>query len=96
MQVMDFLVNKMGWPQRSIVKCPTIVSFSLEKRIIPRCSVVKVLLLKGLIKEIENVSLCSLMSYTEKGFSERFVARYIDEVPALLSVYRGKVEIQDV
>ncbi|KAM2279413.1 hypothetical protein ACFX1S_040256 [Malus domestica] len=46
MQVMDFLVSKMGWPQRSIVKCPTIMSFSLEKRIIPRFSVVKVLLLK--------------------------------------------------
>ncbi|XP_009361994.1 transcription termination factor MTERF2, chloroplastic-like [Pyrus x bretschneideri] len=96
MQVMDFLVNKMGWPQRSIVKCPTIVSFSLEKRIIPRCSVVKVLLLKGLIKEIENVSLYYVMNPTEKGFLQRFVVRYIDEVPALLSVYRGQVEIQDV
>ncbi|XP_068330871.1 transcription termination factor MTERF2, chloroplastic-like [Pyrus communis] len=96
MQVMDFLVNKMGWPQRSIVKCPTIVSFSLEKRIIPRCSVVKVLLLKGLIKEIENVSLYYVMNPTEKGFLQRFVVRYIDDVPALLSVYRGQVEIQDV
>ncbi|CAN6561943.1 unnamed protein product [Malus baccata var. baccata] len=94
--VMDFLVNKMGWPQTSIVKYPTVMGLSMESRIIPRCSVVKVLVLKGLIKEIENVSLSSLLAPAEKCFLDKFVFRYIDEVPQLLSVYEGKVEIQDV
>ncbi|KAM1027108.1 hypothetical protein ACFX2A_040913 [Malus domestica] len=96
MQVMDLLVNKMGWPSTTIVKYPVVLCYSLDKRIIPRCSVVKVLLLKGLIKEIGSVSLSTMFSPTEKCFWERFVDRYIDEVPALLSVYQGRVEIQDV
>ncbi|KAM2595299.1 hypothetical protein TB2_039875 [Malus domestica] len=95
MQVMDFLVNKMGWSSTTIAKYPIVLCYSLEKRIIPRCSVVKVLLAKGLLKDVENVSLCSLLSPAEKGFLERFVARYIDEVPQLLSVYQGKVELKD-
>ncbi|XP_009368122.2 transcription termination factor MTERF15, mitochondrial-like isoform X2 [Pyrus x bretschneideri] len=95
MQVMEFLVNKMEWPAGVINKYPIIVAFGLEKRIIPRCLVVKVLMVKGFIKEIENVSLCSVMCPAEKCFLAKFVARYIDEVPALLSVYQGKVEVQD-
>ncbi|CAN6703444.1 unnamed protein product [Malus baccata var. baccata] len=54
------------------------------------------LLLKGLIKGIENVSLSSVVVPVEKLFLERYVARYIDQVPQLLSVYRGKVEVRDV
>ncbi|RXI05202.1 hypothetical protein DVH24_006459 [Malus domestica] len=95
MLAMDFLVNEMGWSSKMIAKRPLVLSYSLEKRLVPRCSVAKVLLLKGLIKGIENVSLSSLLEPVEKCFLERFVARYINEVPQLLSVYQGKVGIQD-
>ncbi|KAL6208464.1 hypothetical protein ACLB2K_019413 [Fragaria x ananassa] len=44
METMDFLVNKMGWESGKIVKVPYVFKYSLEKRIIPRCSVVRVLL----------------------------------------------------
>ena len=57
-------------------------------------SVVKVLLLKGLM-QIENVSLLSVLVLSDKFFLERFVARFIDEAPPLLSVYQGRVEVQD-
>ena len=50
-------------------------------------------MLKGLIKEIENVSLYSVILPAEKFFLAKFVAGYIDEVPRLLSVYQGKVEV---
>ncbi|TQD76018.1 hypothetical protein C1H46_038441 [Malus baccata] len=49
-----------------------------------------------MINGIENVSLGSVLVPPEKCFLERFVARYIDEVPQLLSVYQGRVEVQDV
>ncbi|XP_048426201.1 uncharacterized protein LOC125470748 [Pyrus x bretschneideri] len=52
------------------------------------CSVVKVLLLKGLM-QIENVSLLSVLVLSDKFFLERFVARFIDEVPPL------RVEVQE-
>uniref|UniRef100_A0A7N2LUQ7 Uncharacterized protein n=1 Tax=Quercus lobata TaxID=97700 RepID=A0A7N2LUQ7_QUELO len=46
MRVMDFLVNGMGVEASLIVKCPTLISLSLEKRLIPRASVIQVLQLK--------------------------------------------------
>ncbi|CAN6697230.1 unnamed protein product [Malus baccata var. baccata] len=95
-RALEFLVNEMGWSSKIIAKSPQVLCLSLEKRLIPRCSVVKVLLLKGLIKGIENVSLSSLLVPAEKYFLERFVARNINEVPQLLSVYQGRVAVQDV
>ncbi|VVA14124.1 PREDICTED: mRNAion termination factor [Prunus dulcis] len=95
MKTMEFLVNKMGWPSASIAKYPTVVSLSLERRIIPRCSVVKVLFSKGLMVE-ENLSLASVLCPAEKPFLERFVIRYLDQVPQLSNVYQGKVDIHDI
>ena len=45
--------------------------------------------------QIENVSLLSVLVLSEKFFLERFVARFIDEAPPLLSVYQGRVEVHD-
>ncbi|XP_021824003.1 transcription termination factor MTERF15, mitochondrial-like [Prunus avium] len=94
MQTMDLLVNKMGWSSGMIAKYPVALGLSLERRLIPRCSVAKVLLLKGLINE--NLNLGSLVKPAEKQFLEIFVNRYLGEVPELLSVYQGNVDIQDV
>ncbi|KAK9912765.1 hypothetical protein M0R45_036609 [Rubus argutus] len=95
MQVMDCLVKKMGWPSRMVAKNPVVMGFSLEKRIIPRCSVVQVLLLKGLLIN-ESFTLTSLFIPGEEQFLKRFVTKYLDRVPQLLSVYQGKVDIQEV
>lgn len=51
MATMDFLVNKMGWESSYIIRNPTLLDLSLKKRIIPRCSVIKVLWSKGLINK---------------------------------------------
>ncbi|KAL6210427.1 hypothetical protein ACLB2K_015659 [Fragaria x ananassa] len=92
METMDFLVNKMGWHSHKIAKYPHVLCYSLEKRIIPRCSVVKVLLLKGSIKE-ENLSLATVIKVPDKYFLSCFVTRYLDSVPELLNVYHGKLEV---
>ncbi|XP_008231623.1 PREDICTED: uncharacterized protein LOC103330790 isoform X1 [Prunus mume] len=94
MRVMEFLVNKMGWPSAMIAKYPWVTRHSLEKRIIPRCLVVKVLWLKGLIDE--NLTLGYVIQPDEKLFVERFVTKYQNEIPQLWNVYQGKVEIEDV
>nr|XP_011468449.1 PREDICTED: uncharacterized protein LOC105352621 [Fragaria vesca subsp. vesca] len=95
MGTMELLVNKMGWKSGQIAKFPYVFWYSLEKRIIPRCSVVKVLLLKGLIEE-KKLSLACVSSISEEYFFKRFVTRYFDQVPQLLNVYKGKVDVQDV
>lgn len=94
METMDFLVNKMGWPAAMIPTFPVILCFSLENRIIPRCSVVKVLMKKGLVDE--NMSLAYAVLPAEKRFLERFMTRYLSQVPNLMSVYEGELNVQDV
>ncbi|XP_034690632.1 transcription termination factor MTERF15, mitochondrial-like [Vitis riparia] len=93
MSVMDFLVNKMGWEPAAIARYPTVFLRSLEKKIIPWCSVVKVLQMKGLV----NKDLCvSFLGSGEKNFFNRFVVRYEQDVPELLNVYQGKIGILEL
>ncbi|XP_058200179.1 transcription termination factor MTERF15, mitochondrial-like [Rhododendron vialii] len=93
-RVMDFLVNKMGWHSKDIARYPTTMLFSLEKRIVPRCLVIQVLVSKGLVKK--DLSLGSIISRREECFLERFVIRYEKEVPQLLSVYERKVDVLEL
>lgn len=85
-KVMDFLINKMGWLSTDIARYPLVLCFSLEKRIIPRCSVVQILLLKGLIKK--DLSVYSVLKPVEKHFLERYVTKFQKSCPQLLSVYQ--------
>ncbi|XP_068345302.1 transcription termination factor MTERF6, chloroplastic/mitochondrial-like [Pyrus communis] len=94
LQAMELLVNEMGWPSEMIAKYPVVLSLSLERRLIPRCLVVKVLLSKGLINE--NLNMGSVLLPPEKQFIERFVTKYLKQVPQLLSMYQGKVDVEDV
>ncbi|XP_004292615.1 PREDICTED: uncharacterized protein LOC101296837 [Fragaria vesca subsp. vesca] len=94
MGTMDFLVNKMGRQSQAVAKYPYVLCYSLEKRIIPRFSVFRVLVLKGLIEE--NWSLGSVITISEKIFLDTFVNRYLSQVPQLLDVYQGKVDFQDM
>ncbi|KAF8408733.1 hypothetical protein HHK36_004801 [Tetracentron sinense] len=87
MEVMDFLVNIMGWKSSVIANCPSLLLLSLEKRIIPRCSVIQVLLSKGLIGK--DLSLSSVLKASEKDFLKKYVTKYLVEVPQLLEVYQG-------
>ncbi|PSR86044.1 Transcription termination factor like [Actinidia chinensis var. chinensis] len=85
---MDFLVNRMGFKPAEIGRYPIVLSYSLDRRIIPRCCVIRVLLLKGFMKN--KISLGSFVSFTEKRFLDEFVKKYEEQVPELLSIYQGK------
>lgn len=93
MKGMDFFVNNMGWPSKVIAQLPVVLFFSLEKRIIPRCRVIRVLMSKRLIKD--DLSLASVLLPVEKCFLERFVTKFEEEVPELLSIYEGKVNPEE-
>ena len=88
---MDFFVNKMGRESSLIANRPFLIGLSLEKRIIPRYSVVQVLLSKGLIDK--DISLVVLFESTEKMFLEKFVNGYKEEAPQLLNLYQEKVNL---
>jgi mTERF domain-containing protein len=88
-KTMDFLVNKIGWPSANIARNPSVITLSLENKIIPRCSVVQILLAKGLVKN--NLAVGTFLRPTERIFLEKFVIRFQDDVPQLLNVYQGKM-----
>ncbi|XP_030922907.1 transcription termination factor MTERF15, mitochondrial-like [Quercus lobata] len=90
MQVVDFYVNKTGFETSFIVNRPILIIYSLEKRLIPRASVIEVLQSKGLIKK--NIHLARVFSTSENSFLQKFVTPYMDEVSDLLKLYKGKLD----
>ncbi|KAG2676148.1 hypothetical protein I3760_12G039400 [Carya illinoinensis] len=89
---MGFFVNKLKMKPSIISKNPNLVQLSLEKRIIPRCSVLQLLMLKGLIKE--DTSIVYILKMTEKEFMEKFVSKYQNEVPDVVKANQGKGKIE--
>ncbi|CAA3014596.1 transcription termination factor MTERF15, mitochondrial-like [Olea europaea subsp. europaea] len=89
---MDFLINKMGFESSYVLNRPVLLSYSLGNRIIPRCSVYKVLLEKGLINKVK----VSMLVYPEKEFLRRYVHRYEGEVPGLLKLYEKKLALSKI
>ncbi|XP_059632706.1 transcription termination factor MTERF6, chloroplastic/mitochondrial-like [Cornus florida] len=88
MAVLNFYVNTMGWESSLIAHRPQLMSFSLGKRIIPRCSVLQVLLSKGLIKK--PVCALTLLRSGESLFLNKYVTCY-EEAPQLLKLYQEKL-----
>ncbi|KAL5561533.1 hypothetical protein UlMin_031280 [Ulmus minor] len=89
---MDFFVNKMGWQPADVARTPVVLSFNLENRIKPRCSVIRVLLLKGLLKK--KLSLSTILIDTK--FLDRYVLKYQQEVPQLSKIFQGKMSLAEL
>ncbi|KAJ0560446.1 putative transcription regulator mTERF family [Helianthus annuus] len=87
-RMLDFLVNTMGWESSFIVQWPIVISFSLEKRVIPRCLVYQYVAEKGLVEEQEDFCFTKWLMYSEKKFLKWVVKRYEDEAPEILKLYR--------
>ncbi|XP_059627344.1 transcription termination factor MTERF6, chloroplastic/mitochondrial-like [Cornus florida] len=90
MAVLNFYVNTMSWKSSLIASRPKLMALSLGKRIIPRYSVLQVLLSKGLIKK--PISRVTLLESTESVFLEKFVTCY-EEAPQLLKLYEEKLDL---
>lgn len=90
---MNYFVN-MGWPLAAVARALVALFFNLERRIVPRCSVVKLLLLKRLVKKY--LGLRTFLNPTTRAFLDRFIIKYQEDVPQLLNVYHGKMGIQEL
>ena len=91
---MSFLVKDMGWLSEDIAEYPQVIAYNLEKRIIPRFSVIKILKSKGLIEN--KLHLSAIIFITEKKFLENFVVSFQKDLPLLPDVYGGKVKPSNV
>ncbi|KAK2970582.1 hypothetical protein RJ640_022819 [Escallonia rubra] len=74
--------RRWGWSDHDLLS-------DFQRTIVPRCSVLRVLLSKGLLKEVPGVS--RFIRTSEEEFLDKFVKKYLKLVPQLLSVYQGKV-----
>ncbi|XP_004305722.1 PREDICTED: uncharacterized protein LOC101299983 [Fragaria vesca subsp. vesca] len=93
---MDFLVNKIGLQPADVAKYPSILIYSLEKWIIPRWSVIRVLLLKGLLRKEQFSLVGTALMGRKDQFLHRFVNKYQEQVPELLSIFQGKIGLAEL
>ncbi|CAI9778496.1 unnamed protein product [Fraxinus pennsylvanica] len=81
---MEFYVNEMSWSPAKVARCPVALFYNLERRIIPRCRVIKILMEKGFVKE--HSTLISFLSISDPQFLTKFVLNYKNDLPEIMDV----------
>lgn len=91
-ELMEFFVNKLGLKPLDIAKCPNLFLISLERRIIPRCSIMQVLMSKGLIKK--NIDIVWVLNSNKEKFEKKFVTQFKLIAPEVMKAYQGKMSFE--
>ncbi|OQU90690.1 hypothetical protein SORBI_3001G029000 [Sorghum bicolor] len=81
----EFLVNEVGVEPQYIVQRPVLLAMSLEKRLMPRHYVMKVLREKGLLDSRTGFS--TFVKFGDDAFKLRFIDCHEDSVPGLADAY---------
>ncbi|OEL12530.1 hypothetical protein BAE44_0026454 [Dichanthelium oligosanthes] len=84
-RTVEFLKMEVGLEAKYIVRRPALLSYSIEKRMMPRHYVLKVLRTKGLVKD--DIDFYGAVCSAEKEFAVRFIERYKEIVPRLAVHY---------
>ncbi|TVU38228.1 hypothetical protein EJB05_11585, partial [Eragrostis curvula] len=88
----EFLKMEVGLDAGYIARRPALLCYSTEKRLMPRNYVLKVLKEKGLVKK--DADFYSVVCFSEKTFAKRFLDRYKESVPGLISAYAAACDGQ--
>jgi mTERF domain-containing protein, mitochondrial len=80
-----FLFNEVGCDTTYVVGHPSLLTLSLEKRLIPRNLVKKLLELKGLL--LNNRQFYYVVALSEKQFREKFLLAHEHAIPGLHQAY---------
>ncbi|PSS02731.1 Transcription termination factor like [Actinidia chinensis var. chinensis] len=86
----EFYIDKLDGSIWELSTRPKILTYSLEKRIIPRCLIVQILLSRHQIHK--NVKVDTIMQKTECEFLDKYVMEYKDEIPLVLDAYEGNIK----
>ncbi|CAL9117194.1 unnamed protein product [Musa textilis] len=84
---MEFLVNETGYAPSYIALRPVLLTFSLEKRLIPRYQLMAALKSRGFCAG--DPKLLTYMQVPEKKFLERYVIMYKKQFPELIELYNA-------
>ncbi|XP_050270838.1 uncharacterized protein LOC126714648 [Quercus robur] len=90
--VLDFLTTKGGLMSLDVARCPNLFLISMEKRMIPRCAVLQVLMSKGLVSK--DIDLVWQLNHRKEDFEKKFLTPFMEEVPAVIEAYQGKMGFQ--
>ncbi|KAK1278131.1 hypothetical protein QJS04_geneDACA003508 [Acorus gramineus] len=91
-KMMNFFLKEPGLGLSIISSWPHLLLFSLEKTIIPRWSVIRVLTSHGILNKDPNVS--TIFKSKEKKFLEKYVIKYKEKFPQVLQAYHRKTVIE--
>ncbi|KAF7130882.1 hypothetical protein RHSIM_Rhsim10G0153000 [Rhododendron simsii] len=83
----DFFLKEVKLGRNALVSYPICLMFSMEKRIVPRYRVLRVIMSKGLLQK--EPSLSSLLTISEVEFLGKFIARFPDDAKEILEIYKG-------
>ncbi|CAL5085643.1 unnamed protein product [Urochloa decumbens] len=85
---LDFLMKDVGLEVSHIVRWPELLKYSVERRLLPRRWLLKVLKEKGLLKF--ELGYYGTAKMAEKEFVEKFVHPFKNRVPGLANDYASK------
>ncbi|CAA7029830.1 unnamed protein product [Microthlaspi erraticum] len=88
----EFVVEEMNWPLKALASQPQVLGYSMEKRIVPRCNVIKALMSKGLLgKGNELPSIGTMFPISDEAFLNNYVRKHGDKelVAELMSIFSG-------
>ncbi|KAH0884558.1 hypothetical protein HID58_060654 [Brassica napus] len=90
------MLRKMKWSLNAVASFPQVLGVSMEKRIVPRCNVMKALMLKGYVRNHDDKELVAdlldaekylvpkLNSQQSKGASAPELSEIVLKVPTIL------------
>ncbi|CAA7029827.1 unnamed protein product [Microthlaspi erraticum] len=87
----EFLVKQMKWPLKAVFSNPQVLGLSMEKRIVPRCNVIKALMSKELLGRNGELPKMSMFLSTDQAFLNKYVRKHDDKelVPELMAIFTG-------
>ncbi|XP_058186996.1 transcription termination factor MTEF1, chloroplastic-like [Rhododendron vialii] len=83
----DFFLKEVKLGRNALVSYPICLMFSMEKRVVPRYRVLRVIMSKGLLQK--EPSLSYLLTISEVEFLGRFISRFPDDGKEILEIYKG-------
>uniref|UniRef100_A0A0D9WGB9 Uncharacterized protein n=1 Tax=Leersia perrieri TaxID=77586 RepID=A0A0D9WGB9_9ORYZ len=87
-----FFREMLKLEMKDVMVNPVVVSYSLEKTILPRCAVLSVLVREGKIKP--DIRFPNALIGSAKTFCEKYVNRHAADVPDVIDAYEGKIEFK--
>ncbi|KAL0736858.1 hypothetical protein Bca4012_013068 [Brassica carinata] len=87
----EFLVKEMNWSLKAVVSTPAVLGYSLEKRTVPRCDVIKALMTRGLLGN-EPPTMSPVLAITDEAFLNKYVRKHDDKelVAELMATFNRK------